>query len=175
MIVTHKKGNRACDLFLVGKKIWNRANLKYEITFLDSCLYPPLPLSPITGLDENSSDNKLIYIGDLNPHHKAANFGWRHYQGNLEICARYYDNDSGEHDNHIVLWRQTVKTGLKYVLEHRNESGRHVWYFNDRPVAYYHEPMPTGWLSSPWFGGGAGLCFKGNVPQQNIQFNINIL
>lgn len=173
--VIHKKFNRASNLFFpIGKKIWCKESLKYEITFTDSCLYPPLPNSPITGKDENSSWNKLIYMGNFDPHTKGANFGWRHYKGKLEICARYYDNDSGDTANHIVLWEKEIQPNVVYRLENRNSAPNHLWLFNGAIVARYKEPMPTGWLSAPWFGGGDGRWNQGNVPNQDIKMIINM-
>ena len=174
-IVTHKKGFRNCNLFPLGKKPWNKDSLTYSIRFTESCLYPSLPVSPITGQDENASWNKLIYLGSFNPHFKASSFGWRHYKGKLEICARFYDNDSGDDFDHHVLWTQKVEIDHEYILSQMNTLKGHVWLFNGEKVASYDEPMPSGWLSAPWFGGGPGWIHSGNVPNQNLNFDLEIL
>lgn len=176
MIVTHKKGFRCSNLFAPGgKKIWNKPSLEYSVKFLDSCLYPPLPLSPITGLDENASWHKLIYIGAFDPHKKGANFGWRHYNGQLEIAARVYDNDTGDNVDHQILWETVIQPNITYLLRQTNNGDTYEWYFGKTRVATWDEAMPTGWLSAPFFGGGAGLFWQGNVPNQDIQFEIKIL
>jgi len=173
--VVHLKGLRNSNLFLpVGKKIWNKNSLKYVIRFTESCLYSKLPLSPITGLDENSSWNKLIYIGSFNPHTKGANFGWRYYNDRLQISARIYDNDTGDNINHLVLWDKDIDININYILEDRNENGKHYWFFNNEKVAEYDEEVPNTWISQPYFGGGDGLPWQGNVPTQDIKMLIYI-
>jgi hypothetical protein len=152
-----------------------RTGLKYRIRFTESCLYPELPNSSITGKNENSSWNKLVYIGAANPHYKGANFGWRHYQNRLQLAARIYDNDTGDALNHVVLWENDININVWYELEQRNLNGRHQWIFNGLIVAEYDETVPNDWLSAPYFGGGDGLPWQGNVPNQDITFNIQIL
>ncbi len=171
-VLTHPKGLRTCNMTPVPNV---KTGLKYRIRFTESCLYPELPNSSITGLNETASWNKLIYIGAVDPHFKAANFGWRHYQDRLQLAARVYDNDTGDALNHVVLWETDIDIDTWYELENSNHNGRHYWIFNGRKVAEYDETVPNDWLSAPYFGGGDGLPWQGNVPNQDITFHIQIL
>jgi len=166
--VVHKKGNRACNLWILtlGKTPWFKNKLKYDIEFTDSCKYKPLPSG------ETSSWNKLIYIGKLDPHIKGANFGWRYFEGKLQLSARLYDNDSGDDLDHVVLWEKDIQLNTRYTLEVNVSNNKTIWYVDGLKVAEYHEDVDNDCLSAPWFGGGPGLAWQGNVPQQKIAFYI---
>jgi len=174
--VTHLKGFRTSTMFLpLGKIPWGKPSLKYLIRFNSSCLYPPLPVNPVTGADENASWNKLMYFGTADPHDKATDFGWRHYKGKLQLSARVYDHCPGQDINHLVVWETDIRINTEYLLEQRNEFGKHYWYFNNQKVAEWYEVVPGEWLSQPFFGGGDGLPWQGNVAPQDISFDISIL
>lgn len=174
MNVTHLPGFRNSNLWLpTGKKLYSGDEFGYKIRFTRSCLYDPLPPSPITGLDENSSWNKLIYCGAIDPHREGCNFGWRHYQEKLQLAARIWDNTGGDDVDHLEMWQQDIQIDQDYFLYHLHRGTETIWQFGKTWVARYPQIIDFHCLSQPWFGGGAGLPWQGNVPRSKIEMDIS--
>ena len=67
-------------------KLSNKRNLKYQVLFDSTCQYTCV--NPVNQLDIN----KLFGFSDCSSHHhsNSARFGWRYYEGKIDLFAYVY-------------------------------------------------------------------------------------
>lgn len=138
-----KKGEHATNSFI--KKIEGDA-MGYEVTFDSSAVYQ-------TVNPENQGDiNKLFGTSDCGTQHhmNSARFGWRWFNGRLEIHAYTYAN--GQRHSKLV---STVEIGKPYTYEIKFEADQYVFKLNDVRVAMPRNCSGAidGYMLFPYFGG----------------------
>lgn len=121
-------------------------SLKFKARFDSSAKY-------ITDDPVNQADiNKLYGFSDCNSHHhtNSARFGWRWYNGQLEIHAYTYLNGIRNHQ-----YITSVNVNKTYTYELKAEKEQYLFILNGTAVALPRgcSGPASGYKLFPYFGG----------------------
>ncbi len=121
-------------------------NMKFKALFDSTAIYQTT--DPVNQVDIN----KLYGLSDCNSYHhtNSARFGWRWYEGKLEIWAYCYEN--GEQTSAFV---DTVSLNQFYDYKISFEKNKYIFQLNDKAIEMPRvcEDKARGYKLFPYFGG----------------------
>ena len=122
------------------------ASLAFQARFDSSAIYS-------TQHPQNQADiNKLMGLADCGSHHhsNSARFGWRWYEGALQVFAYCYTN-GGRTSKHLG----TASIGKYHAYSIRFEESAYVFSFDELEVSLPRAcgSLAQGYKLYPYFGG----------------------
>ncbi len=142
-IYTIKQGEHSSN---APVKLLSSSSVRFMATFDVSAIYE-------TSKKENQADiNKLYGMADCRSDHhsNSARFGWRWYNGNLEIHAYTYLNKARQ--SKLV---GTVDLNKAYTYEIQLDDNKYVFIFDGKTVELprHCNGIGEGYQLYPYFGG----------------------
>ncbi|WP_246000438.1 hypothetical protein [Pontibacter diazotrophicus] len=143
-IYTIKEGFHYADINSYKRRTTDR--LRFSVVFDSTAIYT-------TADPDNQGDiNKLYGLSDCgSAHHtNSARFGWRWYNGKLELHAYTYFNNERN-----AAYVGSVTLGEPAICEIRMENKKYVFYLNGKSVSLPRACTGTGegYQLYPYFGG----------------------